>query len=86
MEYEVDYEELAKEIKKAKAKNVLIQLPDGIKPDFKIIVKNLEKKCKCNIFIWGGSCFGACDLPTQAENADIDLIIHFGHNIFKKVK
>ncbi|VVB75258.1 2-(3-amino-3-carboxypropyl)histidine synthase [Candidatus Tiddalikarchaeum anstoanum] len=84
MEYEIDYKKIAGSLKEVKAKNVLLQLPDGLKPDFKKVINNISQFYKCNLFIWGNSCFGACDLPVQSEKAGIDTIIHVGHEVFKK--
>jgi len=66
-----------KEIKRKKAKKVLIQLPDGLKPQATEITRELEEKTNASISIWAGSCYGACDIP-QAKG--FDLIIQFGHN------
>jgi len=63
-----------------KAKNVLIQLPDGLKPKAKEIKAYLEEKTDSNIFFWAGSCFGACDYPSHAKDSGIDLLIAFGHS------
>jgi len=82
--YDVDYDRIVGEIKKAKAKNVLLQFPDGLKPYATQVVDELEKRIKnINFIIWLGSCFGACDVPIEAENLKdpkIDLTIQIGHN------
>ncbi len=77
MEYEINYSKIMEEVRESKASNVLIQLPDGLKQDYAKILKNL--KGNHNLFVWGGSCFGACDIPLYTKEAGIDLIIHFGH-------
>lgn len=74
--YNLELEKAVKEIKKSKAKTVLVQLPDGLKPKAKEIQDFLQKKTKAEIVIWLGSCFGACDIP----KADVDLIIQWGHS------
>lgn len=75
-EYDFELERVVKEIKGYKT--VLIQLPDGLKPHFKEIVDYLESKVDAKIFIWEGSCFGACDIP----NANFDVLVQFGHNSY----
>ena len=80
MQYEINYKKIKKEIINVKAKNVLIQLPDGLKPEYKKIVKEFQGDY--NLFLWAGSCFGACDIPIFTESACIDLIIHLGHEEF----
>ena len=79
--YDLELGKAITTIKKQKAKSVLLQLPDGLKPKATKIAKHLEEKTKANIMIWFGSCFGACDL-TQDKliEKEIDLIIQFGHS------
>jgi len=76
MEYDLELEKAVKEIKKENAKNVLIQLPDGLKPKATEIVVYLKERTNSNIFIWLQSCWGSCDYP---EIKNIDLLIQFGH-------
>jgi len=83
--YELELNKVANEIKKSKAKLVLLQFPDGLKPYATKIVDFLEKqteKEKTEFLIWLGSCYGACDFPTGIEriNPKIDLVVQFGHN------
>jgi len=72
----------AKDKSLSKAKTVLIQLPDGLKPKAKEIREYLKKNIDKNtrLLFWAGSCFGACDIPVQAEKLGVDLIIQFGHS------
>lgn len=83
-DYNLELDRIEKEIKKTKAKRVLLQFPDGLKPYSTAIVDELEKRCKNVLFfIWLGSCFGACDLPNIPKEMKIDLIIQFGHSAWK---
>jgi 2-(3-amino-3-carboxypropyl)histidine synthase len=77
MEYDLELEKVTREIIKAKAKKVLIQLPDGLKPEATRITKYLKEKTRAEIFIWLGSCFGACDTPNLNG---FDLLIQWGHS------
>ena len=83
--YDLEIEKVFEEIDKAKAKTVLLQFPDGIKPRAFEVVDAIEKKYgkKVRVFSWLGACFGACDLPIQLSNR-VDLVIQFGHNRFVK--
>lgn len=83
MEYDLELERAADEIKKAKARRVCIQLPDGIKPMAKQIADDLKSKTSAEIIIWLGSCFGACDIPKQVEDLKVDLLIQWGHSEWK---
>ena len=82
--YELDLEKAIETINKQKAKQVLLQLPDGIKHKAHTIVDKLEEKTKAKIFIWFGGTFGACDLPLGLDVLNIDLVIQWDHNKFNK--
>jgi len=74
--YDLELDKAIEEINNTKAINVLVQLPDGLKPKATEIVTALKNKTKANILIWLGSCWGSCDYP---EIKNIDLLIQFGH-------
>jgi 2-(3-amino-3-carboxypropyl)histidine synthase len=82
--YEFEFRKILDEIKNSKAKLVLLQFPDGLKPYATTIVDYLKNKTdgKVEFLIWLESCFGACDTPTGLEKLKpkIDLLIQFGHN------
>ena len=88
LDYDLELERIVKEIKKQKAKRVLLQFPEGLKPWATSIAEELKKQVqnKAEIFIWLNSCFGACDVPLEVENLGVDLIVQFGHSAwnFKK--
>lgn len=78
------------EIKKSKAKNILLQFPDGLKPKATKIAKKIEKKAKINVFIWLNSCYGSCDIPVLGKlKKNIDIVFSFGHSLWpfkRKIK
>jgi len=85
--YDLELEKIISKIKKSKAKLVLLQFPDGLKPYATAVVDFLEKYTKdarrsVEFLIWFGSCYGACDTPKGLENIKpkIDLVIQFGHS------
>ncbi|MEK6820732.1 MAG: diphthamide synthesis protein [Nanoarchaeota archaeon] len=79
--YDLELGKIVENIKKEKAKKVLLQFPDGLKPYATTIADELESKCKnVEFFIWLGSCYGACDIPSVPENLKVDLIVQFGHS------
>jgi len=78
--YDLELEKAAEGIKKQKAKKVCIQLPDGLKPKAGEITDSLKKETGAEIIIWSGSCFGACDIPKQVENLNVDMLIQWGHS------
>lgn len=85
-EYDLELGKIVKEIKKMKAKRVLLQFPDGLKLYSTVIVDELEKRTnnKIKFLIWLGSCYGACDTPNIPKKLGVDLIIQFGHSKWKK--
>ena len=78
--YDLELEKIVETIKKNKAKKILFQFPEGMKPYAQAIVQEIEQKTNCEGIIWMDSCFGACDLPIETEKLGIDLIIQFGHS------
>ncbi len=77
MEVDLELEKVVKEIKSNKVKSVLLQLPDGLKPRAKEIQERVQKETNAEVFIWAGSCFGACDVSSVNG---IDMLVHFGHS------
>jgi len=81
--YDLEIDKIVKNIKKEKAKLVLLQFPEGLKPYSTTIADEIEKKTNIEIMIWMGSCFGACDVPLEVERLGIGLIVQFGHSEWK---
>lgn len=82
--FNFEEERIKKEIIKLGAKRVLIQLPEGLKPEAPRLAKVIEKSGALPI-ISADPCYGACDLAmTEAEDLSVDLIVHFGHSKFVK--
>jgi 2-(3-amino-3-carboxypropyl)histidine synthase len=77
--FDFEEERIKQEIAKLSAKRVLLQLPEGLKPEGPRLAKIIEGTGALPI-ISADPCYGACDLATaEAERLGIDLIIHFGH-------
>ncbi len=78
--YYIDLEKAIVTITNNNYKNILLQIPEGLKFIFKDFVDFIEQKTKANIIISADPCFGACDVPSFVyKNSDIDLIIQIGH-------
>ena len=74
--------ELKQEITKLGAKRVLLQLPEGLKPEGPRLAEIVEKTGALPI-ISADPCYGACDIAIdEAESLGADLIVHFGHSKF----
>jgi 2-(3-amino-3-carboxypropyl)histidine synthase len=77
--FDFEEERIKQEIVKLGAKRVLLQLPEGLKPEGPRLAKIVEKTGALSI-ISADPCYGACDLATgEAERLGVDLIVHFGH-------
>jgi 2-(3-amino-3-carboxypropyl)histidine synthase len=78
--FDFEEERIKQEITKLDAKRVLIQMPEGLKPDAPKIAKIVEK-CGALAIISADPCYGACDIAIgEAEGLGVDLIVHFGHS------
>jgi len=69
-------------IRKSKARVVLLQFPDGLKPYSTIIVDELREQTKNKIefLIWIETCYGSCDIPVLPQKIEkqVDLVVQFG--------
>jgi len=82
--FDFEEERIKQEIQKFGAKRVLIQMPQGLKPDAPRIAKMVEKTGAIAL-ISADPCYGACDIANdEAINLGADMIIHFGHSKFVK--
>ncbi len=77
--FDFEEERIKQEITKLGAKRVLLQLPEGLKPEGLRLAKIVEKAGALPI-ISADPCYGACDIATaEAERLGVELIVHFGH-------
>ncbi|MBN1646175.1 diphthamide synthesis protein [Candidatus Woesearchaeota archaeon] len=81
--YDIKLEPVIKDLKDMKAKTVLIQLPDGIKPQGAEIADKIEAETGAKVTIWAGTAYGACDIPIEVDNLGFDALVHFGHSQWK---
>ena len=79
--YDLDIAGCVERIRKHGAKHVCLQLPDGLKQFGAEIQEEIERECPgVRVVLWGGSCYGACDLPIEAQRLGVDLLIQWGHS------
>lgn len=82
--FNFEEERIKQGIARLNAKRVLLQMPEGLKPEAIRLAKLVEKAGALPI-VSADPCYGACDLATsEAETLDVDLLIHFGHAKFLK--
>lgn len=80
MNYDLELGNVIAKVRAEKAKTVCIQLPDGLKPHADEIEAAIVKETGARVLIWGGSCYGACDIPLQVERLGVDLLVQWGHS------
>ena len=71
--YDFEINKIKKEIKKRKAKKILLQFPEGLKTKAKQVMDELKE---FDVYLSAEPCFGACDIKTKG----FDLTVHFGHS------
>ena len=79
-EFEFEIEKVNDKLKEIDAESILLQLPDGLKRRYGPLIDELEGDVK----LWGGTCYGACDLPPSLD--DEDVLIHVGHSDIPNLK
>jgi len=78
--FDLEEQRLKKEVKRRGSKRVLIQLPEGLKPQGPRLAEVIEKTGAVAI-ISADPCYGACDLAVEeAKSLNADLLVHFGHS------
>ena len=83
--FNLNLPELYKKIKALRKKPtlILVQVPEGLKPQGREIAGFLEKELGTTVVLNAEPCIGACDLAVKdAEVLSADLIVHFGHSDF----
>jgi 2-(3-amino-3-carboxypropyl)histidine synthase len=82
--HNLEEKRLKEEVKKRRAKRVLIQLPEGLKPEGPRLASIAEEAGAVAI-VSADPCYGACDLALpEAKSLDVDLLIHYGHTQMTK--
>jgi 2-(3-amino-3-carboxypropyl)histidine synthase len=77
--FDFEEERIKKEIERHSAKRVLLQMPQGLKPEATKLAQVVEQAGAVPI-ISSDPCYGACDIAlTEAEGLGVDLVVHFGH-------
>ena len=82
-DYDLELDKVVIEIKRRKAKKILIQLGEGLKPRAIEIQEHVRKQLgnECQVYFWLNSCYGKCDIPEilDSKKNDFDMLIQFGH-------
>jgi diphthamide biosynthesis enzyme Dph1/Dph2-like protein len=81
--YDLELQKVIERVQKDNSKLVCVQLPDGLKPRAAEIQEAIEKNTSAKVVIWMGSCYGACDVPLQVDRLGVDLLIQWGHSVWR---
>lgn len=84
--YDIDFDSIIDEIKAKGYEKVAIQLPDGFKLHSLEMADFIQENSGAEVFIWGGSTFGACDIPLGLEKLGVKMVIQFGHAKYRADK
>ncbi|MDD5111627.1 MAG: diphthamide synthesis protein [Candidatus Altiarchaeota archaeon] len=84
-EYDFETGRVIKEVRKAKAKTVGLQFPEGLKVHALEIAGEIENETGATCIIFTDPTYGACDTKDeQAKKLGIDLLVHYGHTSLLK--
>lgn len=79
--FDLEEKRLVNEVQRRKANLVIIQLPEGLKPEGPRLASLIEEKTEALAIIMADPCYGACDLAlVEAESLGADMIVHYGHS------
>ncbi len=78
--YDFDIGKANEELARLEAKKVMLQVPDGLRRRTYQITSELDAE----VTVWGGTCYGACDLPLDI--GDNDALVHFGHTCLPDIE
>jgi len=85
--YNIDLEKAVKIIKEKDYKQVVLQVPEGLKSHFSKFVEFLENETNASIIISADPCFGACDVVnSEFKNLNVDFVIQIGHTPIPNIR
>ena len=81
MMFNLEKDRVLEYIRKGRYRRVLIQFPEGLKPQGFELARELEKMSGIEIVLSADICYGACDLAVEAQRIlKADAIVHYGHS------
>ncbi len=82
----LDLKTVLEKLRKLKARKILLQAPEGLKPKIQGFASSLEKE-GIEVTISCDPCYGACDIrDREAKLLGCDALLHIGHTEFSPVK
>ncbi len=80
MRYDFELGRVGSEVRKAGARRVGLQFPEGLKSYAVELASRIEDETDATVVVFVDPTYGACDTKDeQAVKLGLDLIVHFGH-------
>ena len=80
----IDLQSAIEEIKSSGGKKILLQLPDGLKPDVFGYFTELSRNF--SVIVTSDPFYGACDIGNMEIYRDVDFIVQLGHSEIPNIK
>jgi 2-(3-amino-3-carboxypropyl)histidine synthase len=78
--YDLELDKVVQEVKARKSKRIVLQFPDGLIEYASKIARQISAETSSETIVSLDTCYGACDLATNAASRlGADIIIHYGH-------
>jgi 2-(3-amino-3-carboxypropyl)histidine synthase len=78
--FSVELDRIIKEVKRRRAKLILLQAPDGLLPNIERLSDEIERVTGATVVLSLNPCYGACDVAQDtASTLGADVIVHLGH-------
>ena len=78
--YNIDLERAVKAINTNGYKQVVLQIPEGLKTYMSLFVDFFKEKTDANVIVSADPCFGACDVVgAEFKNMGVDFAVQIGH-------
>jgi 2-(3-amino-3-carboxypropyl)histidine synthase len=79
--FNLEEETIIGEVSKRKCRRVLLQVPEGLRPNAFQLARLVESRTSAEAIISADPCYGSCDLAlSEASALNADLIVHVGHS------
>ncbi|MCL4336408.1 MAG: diphthamide biosynthesis enzyme Dph2 [Candidatus Thermoplasmatota archaeon] len=80
----ITIDEVISKLDKIRARKILLQLPDGLKPHVFEYFSRLSEKF--SVIVSSEPFYGACDISTMDVYKDVDCIVQLGHSEIPNIK
>ena len=81
---QVDTDEAVKRLRELGARKILLQLPDGLKPD--VFRYFTEFSREFSVIVSSDPFYGACDIGNQEVYGKVDAIVQLGHSVIPNIE